>query len=164
MRLAVPLVLVLQYTRNQRVQQLSPFEADVLGPLFRNVGEKIKHKVEVRFQMWSGTRVHVCSTGRRCCCLTQRGSRREDAHEPVRRAPAPRRTTRLDARGRGSMRLWRMGRYLSASGVRAGPPGLQRGGAQSPARVTLDGCTPLSPLTWRPPAAEAAEQRHDWTA
>ena len=30
-----------------RVEQLSPFEVDVLGPLFRNVGEKIKHKIEV---------------------------------------------------------------------------------------------------------------------
>jgi hypothetical protein len=42
-----PLVRI-QYTRNQRIQQLSPFEVDVLGPLFRNVGEKIKHKLEVR--------------------------------------------------------------------------------------------------------------------
>ena len=38
---------MLQYTRNQRVQQLSPFELDVTGPLFRNIGEKIRHKVEV---------------------------------------------------------------------------------------------------------------------
>ena len=36
------------YTRNMRVQQLSPFEADVLGPLFRDIGSKFKHKVEVR--------------------------------------------------------------------------------------------------------------------
>ena len=35
-----------QYTRNQRIQQLSPFELDIMGPFFRNVGEKIKHKVE----------------------------------------------------------------------------------------------------------------------
>ena len=34
------------YQRGQRTQQLSPFEIDVLGPLFRNVGEKLKHKVE----------------------------------------------------------------------------------------------------------------------
>jgi hypothetical protein len=27
------------------VQQLSPFEIDVLGPLFRNIGYKIRHKV-----------------------------------------------------------------------------------------------------------------------
>lgn len=40
--------LRLQYTKNQRVQQLSPFELDVTGPLFRNVAEKIRHKVEVR--------------------------------------------------------------------------------------------------------------------
>jgi hypothetical protein len=40
-----------QYTRNQRVQQLSPFEVDVLGPLFRNVGEKVKHKLEVRSRL-----------------------------------------------------------------------------------------------------------------
>lgn len=38
-------ILFLQYTRNQRVQQLSPFEVDILGPLFRNIGGKIKHKV-----------------------------------------------------------------------------------------------------------------------
>lgn len=37
-----------QYTRNQRIQQLSPFEVDILGPLFRNIGEKFKHKFEVR--------------------------------------------------------------------------------------------------------------------
>ena len=35
------------YTRNQRIQQLSPFEVDVLGPLFRDIGHKFKHKVEV---------------------------------------------------------------------------------------------------------------------
>lgn len=40
--------LALQYTRNQRIEQLSPFEIDVIGPLFRNIGEKFKHKVEVR--------------------------------------------------------------------------------------------------------------------
>lgn len=37
------------FTRNQRIQQLSPFEADVLGPLFRNIGEKVKHKFEDNF-------------------------------------------------------------------------------------------------------------------
>lgn len=36
------------YTRNQRIQQLSPFEIDVLGPLFRDIGGKVKHKLEVR--------------------------------------------------------------------------------------------------------------------
>lgn len=43
------------YTRNQRIQQLSPFEIDVLGPLFRNIGHKIKHKVEVsaRSAFWT---------------------------------------------------------------------------------------------------------------
>ena len=38
-----------------RVEQLSPFELDVLGPLFRNVGEKIKHKIEGR-ATWRATR------------------------------------------------------------------------------------------------------------
>ena len=32
-----------------RVQQLSPFEVDVLGPLFRDVAHKVKHKVEDNF-------------------------------------------------------------------------------------------------------------------
>jgi len=36
------------YTRNQRIQQLSPFEIDVLGPLFKDIGAKVKHKIEVR--------------------------------------------------------------------------------------------------------------------
>ena len=44
-----PLPLAPQYTRAERVQQLSPFEIDVLGPLFRNVGDKIRHKVEDNF-------------------------------------------------------------------------------------------------------------------
>lgn len=35
------------YTRNQRIQQLSPFEVDVLGPLFRDTGSKLRHKIEV---------------------------------------------------------------------------------------------------------------------
>lgn len=37
------------YTRNQRIRQLSPFELDVLGPLFRDIPAKIKHKVEDNF-------------------------------------------------------------------------------------------------------------------
>jgi hypothetical protein len=37
------------YTRNQRIQQLSPFEVDVLGPLFRDIGGKVKHKLEDNF-------------------------------------------------------------------------------------------------------------------
>lgn len=35
------------YTRNQRIQQLSPFEVDILGPLFKDIGGKVKHKLEV---------------------------------------------------------------------------------------------------------------------
>ena len=34
------------YKKGERTQQLSPYEIDVLGPLFRNIGEKLKHKVE----------------------------------------------------------------------------------------------------------------------
>lgn len=36
------------HTRNQRIRQLSPFELDVVGPLFRDIPAKLKHKVEVR--------------------------------------------------------------------------------------------------------------------
>ncbi len=36
------------YTRNQKIRQLSPFELDVLGGLFRDIPGKIKHKVMVR--------------------------------------------------------------------------------------------------------------------
>lgn len=36
-----------QYVRNEKTRQLSPFELDVVGPLFRNVGDKIKHKVSL---------------------------------------------------------------------------------------------------------------------
>ena len=38
-----------QFTRNQRVQMLSPFEVDTLGPLFSNIGPKLKHKIEDNF-------------------------------------------------------------------------------------------------------------------
>jgi hypothetical protein len=41
-------VAVVQYTRDMRTQTLSPFEYDVIGPLFRNMGHKIQHKIEVR--------------------------------------------------------------------------------------------------------------------
>jgi hypothetical protein len=34
------------YKKGERTQQLSPYEIDILGPLFRNIGEKLKHKVE----------------------------------------------------------------------------------------------------------------------
>lgn len=37
------------FTRNQRVQMLSPFEVDTLGPLFSNIGPKLKHKIEDNF-------------------------------------------------------------------------------------------------------------------
>lgn len=49
------------YTRNQRIQQLSPFEIDVLGPLFRNIGHKIKHKVEVSALIAFWTETQICS-------------------------------------------------------------------------------------------------------
>ncbi len=35
------------YSRNQKIRQLSPFELDVLGPLFRDIPGKIRHKFEV---------------------------------------------------------------------------------------------------------------------
>ena len=38
-----------QFKRGQKIQTLSPFEIDVLGPLFRNVGDKIKHKFQDNF-------------------------------------------------------------------------------------------------------------------
>ena len=37
------------YQKGQRTQQLSPFEIDVLGPLFRNMGANLRHKVEDNF-------------------------------------------------------------------------------------------------------------------
>ena len=40
-----PLNLLPQHVRNEKTRQLSPFELDVVGPLLRNVGDKIKHKV-----------------------------------------------------------------------------------------------------------------------
>lgn len=61
-----PTPLLVQYTRNMRVQQLSPFEVDVLGPLFRNVGEKVKHKIEVR--VWRHT---ACAARGSCGCQQQ---------------------------------------------------------------------------------------------
>lgn len=44
------------------MQQLSPFELDVTGPLFRNIGEKIRHKVEV-------SRASPCAF---CVCASRR--------------------------------------------------------------------------------------------
>lgn len=38
-----------QYTRNQKIKQLSPFEVDIVGPLFRDLAGKLKHKLEDNF-------------------------------------------------------------------------------------------------------------------
>ena len=38
-----------QFTRNQKIQQLSPFEVDIVGPLFRDLAGKLKHKLEDNF-------------------------------------------------------------------------------------------------------------------
>ena len=46
---SISLFTLFQYTRNVRIQQLSPFEVDLIGPLFKNQIEKIKHKVEDNF-------------------------------------------------------------------------------------------------------------------
>lgn len=37
------------YVPHEKVRQLSPFELDVVGSLFRNAGEKFRHKVEDNF-------------------------------------------------------------------------------------------------------------------
>jgi len=44
-----PLSRADSYQQGQRTQQLSPFEIDVLGPLFRNMGANLRHKVEDNF-------------------------------------------------------------------------------------------------------------------
>ena len=44
-----PLSRADSYQQGQRTQQLSPFEIDVRGPLFRNMGANLRHKVEDNF-------------------------------------------------------------------------------------------------------------------
>lgn len=37
------------FMRDQKIKQLSPFEVDIVGPLFRDLAGKLKHKLEDNF-------------------------------------------------------------------------------------------------------------------